>query len=144
MLGEGGEAVAVREEVGAREGGGVDGEAAAPQAQLVLTASWLTMKEAALLAGTLARGLPPGGARPPARLAPAAVTVASCHLRCLMIRFHQQAAPVPPICMAAPLDACSRLILRHQTDIEYRQTPHTRAHTKLWTVPHMCFCVTCA
>jgi len=30
----------------------------APAAQLVLTASWLTMKEAALLIGTLARSLP--------------------------------------------------------------------------------------
>lgn len=30
----------------------------APEAQLVLTASWLTMKETALLAGALARALP--------------------------------------------------------------------------------------
>ena len=37
----------------------------APGPQLVITASWLTMKEAALLTGTLARALPlPSGSRP--------------------------------------------------------------------------------
>ena len=37
----------------------------APGPQLVITASWLTMKEAALLAGTLARALPlSSGPRP--------------------------------------------------------------------------------
>ena len=39
--------------VSARRDGGL-----APAAQLVLTASWLTMKEASLLAGTLAASLP--------------------------------------------------------------------------------------
>lgn len=38
-----------------------DADVETPQARLVLTASWLTMKEAALLAGALARSLPCGG-----------------------------------------------------------------------------------
>ncbi len=114
VLGEVGEAVAAREEVRAREGGGVDGEAAAPQAQLVLTASWLTMKEAALLAGTLARGLPPGGAQPPAvrqlRLCgQLSSEILDFH------RFFSRAATALTNCIAASLDAGSGLILRHQT-----------------------------
>ena len=42
-------------------GSNADGSGLAPKAQLIVTGCWLTMKEAALVMGTLARSLPRTG-----------------------------------------------------------------------------------
>lgn len=51
------------------EGGeGVEGEGLAPRAQIIITACWLTMKEIALLLGSLAKCTPlPGEINMPVR-----------------------------------------------------------------------------